>query len=153
MQKPIFRNKVHSTCSPFIAPVAATKRRHMQHAGAQLTAAAGSATLAHARSNATSRRPRSTVAAAASDDSPESATAGKHASSHNYSWAQYCSILFNVPNSIGWLRLLLLGAAVKLSGAAPWASLWLFAANMALDFADGVAARALNQVRCLFASV
>jgi phosphatidylglycerophosphate synthase len=57
-------------------------------------------------------------------------------------------VLFNVPNSICWLRLLLLGAAAwawQQQQQQPAAAFWLLACNLLLDSVDGVLARRLQQ--------
>eukprot|EP00877_Chromochloris_zofingiensis_P010830 jgi/Chrzof1/5/Cz01g00060.t1 len=54
-------------------------------------------------------------------------------------------VLLNVPNSIGWMRLLLWLVAVVQYRSNPHLSFWLFVVNLSLDFLDGLLARALKQ--------
>ncbi len=57
------------------------------------------------------------------------------------------SVLFNVPNSLGWLRLILLLVAMcAYALGEPQRALWFMMSSLVLDFADGLAARRLNQV-------
>jgi len=54
-----------------------------------------------------------------------------------------------VPNLSGYLRLVLLAAAVCTGVSAPQLTYCLFLVNLLLDGLDGIAARRLNQVCCL----
>ncbi len=55
-------------------------------------------------------------------------------------------MLCNVPNTVGYTRLVLLLAALCTGTAAASISFWLFLINLSLDYIDGVLARKLNQV-------
>lgn len=55
-------------------------------------------------------------------------------------------VLFNVPNTVGWLRLCMLLVAISQMGSRPLLALWLHAVSLALDYVDGLLARVLKQV-------
>lgn len=66
--------------------------------------------------------------------------------------ARCCQVALFVPNLIGYLRLVLLAAAVCTGVSAPQLTYCLFLVNLLLDGLDGIAARRLNQVCCLGSS-
>eukprot|EP01060_Flectonema_neradi_P016588 TRINITY_DN2320_c0_g1_i6.p1 TRINITY_DN2320_c0_g1~~TRINITY_DN2320_c0_g1_i6.p1 ORF type:complete len:214 (+),score=13.08 TRINITY_DN2320_c0_g1_i6:49-690(+) len=55
------------------------------------------------------------------------------------------SILFNVPNLIGWCRVALSVSSFYFFGSDPWMFLVLYTLGFALDGLDGMAARYFNQ--------
>ena len=55
------------------------------------------------------------------------------------------SIVFNVPNMIGWLRVALSVSSFYFFESSPWVFLGLYALGFALDGLDGMAARYFNQ--------
>ncbi|DBA85054.1 hypothetical protein WJX79_010359 [Trebouxia sp. C0005] len=59
--------------------------------------------------------------------------------------ARCCQVALFVPNLIGYLRLVLLAAAVCTGVSAPQLTYCLFLVNLLLDGLDGIAARRLNQ--------
>lgn len=86
----------------------------------------------------------SDAAAAAADGDRDGSSGSKQATP---AWPALRRVLFNAPNSVGWVRLGLLLAAVQQAGRVPKVAAWLFVANMLLDAADGWLARTLQQVR------
>jgi phosphatidylglycerophosphate synthase len=57
------------------------------------------------------------------------------------------AVLFNAPNSVGWLRLLLMLAGIQQAAEGQASNaFWLFVISISLDAVDGWLARRLGQV-------